>query len=43
MTKHLSGTYDRYKVLDEFRKRVSEFDLLGKIKPDIDCLFEGLK
>lgn len=43
MTKHLSGTYDRYKVLDEFRKRVSEFDLLGKIKPDIDCLFEVLK
>lgn len=43
MTKQLFGIYDRYKVLEEFRKRVSEFDLLGKIKPDIDLLFEGLK
>lgn len=43
MTKELAGTYDKYKVLDEFRKRVTEYDLLGKVKPDIDMLFDGVK
>lgn len=43
MTKELAGIYDRHKVLDAFRERVTNYDLLGKVKPDIDSLFEGLK
>lgn len=43
MTKKLAGFYDRHKVLDEFRARVVEFDLLGRIKPDIDRLFKDLE
>lgn len=43
MTKDLAGFYDRNRVLEGFRKRVVSFDLLGRIKPDIDKLFTGLK
>ena len=43
MTKELAGFYDRNRVLEGFRKRVVSFDLLGRIKPDIDRLFTGLK
>ena len=43
MTKDLAGYYDKKKIIDAFRMRIMEFDLLGRIKPDIDKLFEGLK
>ena len=43
MTKELAGIYDRQRIIDAFRERVMEFDLLGKIKPDIEKLFEGLE
>lgn len=42
MTKDLAGYYDKKKIIDAFRMRIMEFDLLGRIKPDIDKLFEGL-
>ena len=43
MTKELAGIYDRQRIIDAFRERVMEFDLLRKIKPDIEKLFEGLE
>ena len=42
MTKDLAGYYDKKKIIDAFRMRIMEFDLIGRIKPDIDKLFEGL-
>lgn len=42
MTKKLAGEYDRHTVLDNFRKRVIDFNLLERFKPDIDNLFKGL-
>ncbi len=42
MTKKLAGEYDRHTVLDNFRKRVIDFNLLERFKPDIDSLFKGL-
>lgn len=42
MTKILSGDYDRYYLLDEFRKNVSEFGLLEKLPKDIGFLFNGI-
>lgn len=43
MTKDLAGFYDKKKIIDAFRMRIIEFNLLERIKPDIDKLFEGLK
>ncbi|MGN1189873.1 MAG: type I-E CRISPR-associated endonuclease Cas1e [Candidatus Ornithospirochaeta sp.] len=43
MTKELAGIYDKKRIIDSFRERIIEFDLLGRIKNDIDKLFEGLK
>lgn len=43
LTKVMAGFYDRHRVMDEFRKGVSDYDLLGRLKPDIDALFEGVK
>ena len=42
MTLKLAGNYDRHVVLDSFRKRVIEYELLKRFKPDIDSLFRGL-
>ena len=42
MTKDLAGFYDKKKIIDAFRMRIIEFNLLERIKPDIDKLFEGL-
>ena len=42
MTKDLAGYYDKKKIIEAFRMRIMEFDLIGRIKPDIDKLFEGL-
>ncbi len=42
MTLKLAGNYDRHVVLDIFRKRVIEYELLKRFKPDIDSLFRGL-
>lgn len=42
MTLKLAGNYDKHVVLDAFRKRVIDFGLLERFKPDIDSLFRGL-
>jgi CRISP-associated protein Cas1 len=36
LTFEMAGYYDRHKIATEFRKRVIEMDLLGKIGPDIE-------
>ncbi len=41
MTRKLAGEYDKKVILDDFRKRVIDFNLLERIKPDIDSLFRG--
>ncbi len=38
LTMELCGQYNKYKVADEFRKRVIEMDLLGRIGTDIKAL-----
>lgn len=38
LTAELAGYYDRHKIATEFRKRVIEIDLLGKIGPDIETI-----
>lgn len=37
-----AGMYNRYEVLDEFRERVSAFDLFSKVPKDIEKLFKDL-
>ncbi len=39
LTLDMAGKYNRHRVANEFRKRVIELDLLGKIGKDIDELF----
>ncbi len=38
LTAEMAGYYDRYKIAMEFRRRVIEIDLLGKIAPDIETI-----
>ncbi|UWX57361.1 type I-E CRISPR-associated endonuclease Cas1e [Chlorobaculum sp. MV4-Y] len=38
LTAAMAGYYDRYKIATEFRRRVIEIDLLGKIGPDIETI-----
>ncbi len=38
----MAGTYNKYKVMEEFRERIIESKLLENIKNDIDKLFLGV-
>lgn len=41
LTREMAGKYNRHKVASEFRKRVTEMDLLGKIGLDIKEMLDG--
>lgn len=41
LTVELAGKYNKYKVSDEFRKRVIDRELLDQIGPDIQEMLEG--
>lgn len=41
LTLELAGKYNKYKVSDEFRKRVVDLGLLDRIGPDVQEMLEG--
>lgn len=43
LTAETSNSYSRKRISDEFRKRVLDFDLLGKIGPDIKDLLKEVR
>ena len=43
LTLEMAGKYNKHKVSSEFRKRVIEMDLLGKVGKDIPEMLEGKK